>query len=520
MRIEMDEPCLIFQEIEIKITPHVKQFMCFQIGITLWNEIKTAARFDWLFMVMPSLFTKTWGRTLMVLGVIHYQNFLNFLLQNLMYAAPEIAFISGAVVFFYQLYLQRKAGIPWGDTLKYAGIFFLKTAVKFFIVYMGWVMALGWVTALGWFAGPFLIPALLVLALCIAGLIFTKTIRWVLQKYIKSKAIEIIMDVVVLVLTFMGVAAAAYFLSPILAGLLLVGGITALSLWFATFITEVLPDSAKNVEKARKTLSRAYVEGVVWAFAERMAIQEIVSGFFGGFLDVMCVCFSVCAAIFIGGHLDAHYIHYNTSTRRQLTNQEKEGLKKYVRDIQQFNISKNPLSVIKSIDAMHSEYEISLTHIVNKYIKRQLLRAILTELENCGDIDQFKTQVKSILSFLAQPRVGWVPIGICRRNTVTHTLVNRIFDARARVLLAQEKGNEYDQARAQKEWENTKEKTMATILKTQKKIIQEIKGRYGFHLVEDGSFSPGLFRSSSSSDVSKSSLSSPNDELSPCPAFA
>jgi hypothetical protein len=212
-------------------------------------------------VILPSLFTKTFGRGMMMTKFIpevagqHITSQLaaQFILNNLIYAAPAI----GAIAFFvrcaYVLYQERKAGKSWAEAFKKAGTEGLKTGTKFFLVYMAWSAALLAAAAMGILSGGML---------------------------------------------------------PL--GILFVGLMVAIGFSIASFITDKLPGIIANwkdirvLDKMKEALVSCmlpgFFEGSVWTLMDNpiVNIAGHVAHFGGQVLDVLGVSAAVAVAFFIG----------------------------------------------------------------------------------------------------------------------------------------------------------------------------------------------------------------------------
>jgi hypothetical protein len=212
-------------------------------------------------VILPSLFTKTFGRGMMMTRHIpevagqHVTSQLatQFVLNNLIYAAPAI----GAIAFFvrsaYVLYQERKKGAAWSNALKTAGVEGVKTGTKFFLVYMAWTAAVLAAASLGILSGGML---------------------------------------------------------PL--GVLFVGLMVAIGFSIASFITDKLPaiianwETVSMIEKAKETLVSCMLpglfEGSVWTLMDNpiVNIAGHVAHFGGQALDALAVSAAVAAAFLIG----------------------------------------------------------------------------------------------------------------------------------------------------------------------------------------------------------------------------
>lgn len=299
------------------------QVNCFSMSQALCDKMKTAACNDWVNMVMPSIVTKTFGRTLMVLHVIHYTTALDFIWQNFIYAAGPIAFISGVMVGTYRYFEAVNQGKTKHEARKIAASFFLRTAVKFFIVYMSWSSSVALVTAAGWFAAPITAPVLITIGVCLASLAVLGGLNYLVRTHLENEVLKNILDFLIVATVFIAVAGASYFIGPTIMGLLIVGGITSLSLFCASFLTDVLTAPNRDMNRAWQMLARAYTEGVVWALVEHIGLHVLIGGVIGQIVDVLCVSSSVCLSIFAGGQLDAYFRHlYDESKKKECVDDE------------------------------------------------------------------------------------------------------------------------------------------------------------------------------------------------------
>lgn len=199
---------------------------------------------DFTWVVFPSLFTKLYGRSLMLSGVIQYHNFANFILLNLSYAAPFISLLGGLITFSIAAYRAKSEQKSCKEVLLTGLKMGMKTATKFFIVYMSWTLSIGMVMSLGLLTGPYLI-----------------------------------------------------------VGLLITGVATSMGLFLATVLTEILPNLPdKNLALASRTLSRAFTEGLVWTLIEHFSISVALGGsILGKVLDTAAVSLVVSFSFIAGG---------------------------------------------------------------------------------------------------------------------------------------------------------------------------------------------------------------------------
>lgn len=154
----------------LELDPTIHLMGCLYISRSAYERLSSS--FEGV--VLPSLFTKAYGREAMVSGLVTHASagIGSFILSNLMYAAPEVALIAGTVRFAYVLIKDLRAGVPLEVALKNAAKDAVKTAIKFFIVYMVWTLAVALGTKLGILAGP-LLPLGLVMVGVITSLGFT-----------------------------------------------------------------------------------------------------------------------------------------------------------------------------------------------------------------------------------------------------------------------------------------------------------------------------------------------------------
>lgn len=481
-------------ENEKEIKKHSVEFGCLVVCATLWRRLASTARLDWLSMIMPSVFTKTFGRTLMVTKVIVFTNVSTFILKNLMYAAPEIAFIAGLVVATYHYFDQRKQGKSRVDALKIALTYFLKTAIKFFIVYMGWVCAIAFVTAMGWFATPMVLTAVIVAASCVGAAMLLSILKCINRKFGGSKKIENFLDIFMLSCVFAALAAIAYFASPVLAGLLVVGGITALSLFVATLITEVLPDPNKDINKAWKMLARAYSEGVVWALIEHIGLNVIIGGVIGGVVDVMVVSFSVCLAIFIGGQVDEQVRHTSAHWDVKLSTDTKKFIKSQLKRIQTYKILTEWSEINVSINSIHNALpDDGSRHLFDRYIKHKLGYKILAILENATTMHEVSMIPKECFAYLEFKRaISWLPFSISF-GSKTFKMMNEVMLARARYIQAEE-GPQKEKALT--DWEKLTQTVHTRLDKMNRDTFAKLRYQYKVDLDKSDRYlnnSPTLF---------------------------
>lgn len=448
------------------------------------TEMETVAAADWCAMILPSVFTKLFGRILMVLKVISYQGFSQFILQNLMYA-PVIALIAGTVVFFYRVYEQYNQGQSLWQSIKLASPYFLKTALKFFMVYMGWVIAMATVNFAGWFAGSFATAAAIIIAVSIAGLAFARLAHYLIDDYAPEHAkwLKTAANFFAATSVFAGVAASAYFLSATIAGLLVVGGITAAFLFAASMITDVIFDQAQDTEKAWKMISRAYFEGTVWALVEHVAINVVIGGVMGGIIDVFCVTTAVCAAIFVGGMVDGNFRRMVRKYKDLLQPDDLAAVHESIKRIKKASLERKQAGVVvreqsismaaefkamadkhkkhpdeQSLFDQHIEqnprllqadimFEINAVaeklqghpderSLFDGYIKQELALKLLRELDVTSDVDQFEKDYREVINYIKLPRKGVAPGGFCpKEGPQTFAALQRALAFRRDVLM-------------------------------------------------------------------------------------
>jgi len=140
-------------------------------------------------VVFISLFTKLYGRLIMISGLITpaTQGIGHFLLTNLLFGAGPIMMIAAIIRFVYVLAKDLYAGKSWSEALTHASIEAIKTAIKFFIVYMVWTLAIALCTSLGILSGGLLPLGILVVAIIV-------TIGFMLATFIVDKLPGILMD--------------------------------------------------------------------------------------------------------------------------------------------------------------------------------------------------------------------------------------------------------------------------------------------------------------------------------------
>ncbi len=342
---------------------HVRVFSHFYLNARLSSGISH----DCWKVAYPSLATKTYGRALMVSGCITFKSLGSFILLNLQYAAPPIALIAGLVSFLLTVYKLRKKGVAWKEALKEAAVSFLKTSFKFFVVYMGWVIAMGVAVSLGIMAGPYL-----------------------------------------------------------LLGLLFVGLITAFSLALATFIVEILPKyfqgKGLDLDLALKSFVRAFVEGFVWALIEHIDIAGLVAGPLGQVLDVLAVSVSVAFSYVFGGVIDSFFRHYKAYKKSK--KEKPKNAKSLEGDIIGLT-SKLSEQTLEGLNTL-KEKKVKQKHlgdIIEKYIKVVVAMALLEEPTNCKDKEKLH-------DFIERRHDGAFAIFWCRKAK-TRTLFEKAEKAQA-----------------------------------------------------------------------------------------
>ena len=153
-------------------------------------ELVKSASTDFLRVVLPSLVTKTVGR-LLWLGHIISPNILSmaFLASNAA-VGGLIALISATLEFgirMFELY-QNKSDKDFREKIDSSLRIALKTAVKFFCVYMSWVLGTFAMTAVGIMSGPYIALGILGVGMATAmGLAFATVLTEVLPILWKDK---------------------------------------------------------------------------------------------------------------------------------------------------------------------------------------------------------------------------------------------------------------------------------------------------------------------------------------------
>ena len=146
------------QNNEIKY-PLIKQNLVTTIGpFAIDKVIFDAACKDFWRVVLPSFATKICGRMMMLHHIIASNAAsLAYLSTNLV-AAGYIAAISAGIEFFLKLYelYNDENKVTKLEKFKSASAIALKTGIKFFMVYMSWVLGTCAMTAIGAMAGPYL----------------------------------------------------------------------------------------------------------------------------------------------------------------------------------------------------------------------------------------------------------------------------------------------------------------------------------------------------------------------------
>ena len=126
-------------------------------GITIDTSILKPALTDFRRVVLPSFITKIFGRLLWLNHIIS-PNILSsaFIISNVI-AGAYISAISSSLEFLLRLWeLKGSKDKNCNEKLWSAASIALKTAVKFYCVYMSWVLGTVAMTALGVMAGPHL----------------------------------------------------------------------------------------------------------------------------------------------------------------------------------------------------------------------------------------------------------------------------------------------------------------------------------------------------------------------------
>ena len=126
-------------------------------GLTIDTGVLKPALTDFKRVVLPSFVTKTFGRMLWLHHIIS-PNILSsaFILSNA-YAGIYISAISSCLEFVLRLWeLKGTQDKNCNEKIWSAASIALKTAVKFYCVYMSWVLGTVAMTALGVMAGPHL----------------------------------------------------------------------------------------------------------------------------------------------------------------------------------------------------------------------------------------------------------------------------------------------------------------------------------------------------------------------------
>jgi hypothetical protein len=137
----------------------------------------------------PSYLTKIVGRAGMVSGKLALVTFSSYILDNLLYAAGPIALIAFLVVGAQEWRNNFKTGMPKYEAFKIACVPAFKAAIKFFSVYMSWIIASAFVGTSMLFTGPWAIPASILFTGLAGGMGFTLAtlITDVLPQYTKRK---------------------------------------------------------------------------------------------------------------------------------------------------------------------------------------------------------------------------------------------------------------------------------------------------------------------------------------------
>ena len=146
------------QDNELKY-PLIEQNLVTTIGpFTIDKVIFDAACKDFWRVVLPSFATKICGRMMMLHHIIASNAASIAYLSTNLVAAGYIAAISAGIEFFlklYELYNDENKVTKW-EKFKSASAIALKTGIKFFMVYMSWVLGTCAMTAIGAMAGPYL----------------------------------------------------------------------------------------------------------------------------------------------------------------------------------------------------------------------------------------------------------------------------------------------------------------------------------------------------------------------------
>ena len=165
-------------------------------GITIDTSILKPALTDFRRVVLPSFITKIFGRLLWLHHIISH-NILSgaFIVSNAI-AGVYISAISSSLEFLLRLW-ELKGSEDKNDYEKFlsAASIALKTAVKFYCVYMSWVLGTVAMTALGVMAGPYLALGMLGVGVATAlGLgfatVLTEVIPVLWKPLFKKYAIE------------------------------------------------------------------------------------------------------------------------------------------------------------------------------------------------------------------------------------------------------------------------------------------------------------------------------------------
>jgi len=261
-------------------------------------------------VVIPSTFTKIVGRGLMLLGragvqVLGFKLGVpmagtvaagTFILLNLAYAAPPVALVAGLVRFTYELYQARKAGHDWKTSLKIAGKAALITAIKFFVVYMAWVLGMA-----------------LVASMLAAG-------GWML-----------------------------------ILGFAIVALITAAAFAVVSFFTDILPDFKNKWRELKDYILPAILEGGIWAAIDTLNLVDILTGIGasdlgGSIVDALVVMVCVTAAFFVGVVINSiiKKAYYLFKSVKPVTGEKRDNINLLVRAILSDQVTEDVKSKLHS----------------------------------------------------------------------------------------------------------------------------------------------------------------------------
>lgn len=339
--------------IAMGLEPVKHLFGPFYIYSSIYNRITGAFES----VVFVSLFTKLYGRLAIISGLIPKAAAVSagtYILFNLIFGAGPVALLAGIIRFIYVLVKDLYQGKSWSEALKHAAQEALKTAIKFFIVYMIWVLAIAALTPAGLLSGGLL---------------------------------------------------------PL--GILIVGVIVCLGFLFASFLTDKLPGLLKAPKKSwasfvdklkelKAGVLPALLEGTSWTLMDNdlISISDHVSGLLGVVLDLVGISLVVSGLFFLGA-----VIHNTISHNRKIKNRRKvsrgEGTKSIQGLLRQAqNDELDAIATLKEIRTIHRDSQLSAATV--EYMKTIVMLDLIDQVQK-----HRSTQASSIDEMMTVNQRSW-----------------------------------------------------------------------------------------------------------------